>query len=73
MGGETGKSLMRLKIADLRARCAEKGLDESGTKADLVGRLLKQSSDGEGDAPSAAAEEKERALEASTKDDGDDD
>lgn len=73
MGGETGKSLMRLKIADLRARCAENGLDESGTKADLVGRLLKQSSDGEGDAPSAAAEEKERALEASTKDDGDDD
>ena len=56
MGGETGKSLMRLKIADLRARCAENGLDESGTKADLVGRLLKQSSDGEGDAPSAAAE-----------------
>ena len=38
--GDTKPALMRLKIADLRARCAESGLDEDGTKADLVERLL---------------------------------
>ena len=38
--GDTKPALMRLKIADLRARCAERGLDEDGTKADLVERLL---------------------------------
>ena len=47
----TEKSLMRLKAVDLKKRCADAGLDDSGTKADLVGRLLSQASNEDSSPP----------------------
>ena len=43
MGEDTRNSLMRCTIANLRERCTAAGLETSGIKADLVGRLLGES------------------------------
>ncbi len=37
---ETSESLMALKVTDLKARCKEMGLPQSGKKSDLVDRIL---------------------------------
>ena len=57
----TEKSLMRLKAVDLKKRCADAGLDDSGTKADLVGRLLNQASN-EDSSPPDAGDAPERVV-----------
>jgi hypothetical protein len=38
----TEASLKRLRVAELRERCAAQGLEQSGTKAVLIDRLLKK-------------------------------
>ena len=52
---------MRLKAVDLKKRCADAGLDDSGTKADLVGRLLNQASN-EDSSPPDAGDAPERVV-----------
>lgn len=42
---------MRVKVADLRQRCIDAGLDDAGTKSDLVDRLLAQNQSAGADVP----------------------